>query len=464
VTANPFGDKDQGSGASKRPAQTIEGTATEMSVEPGPEEELAGASGPEEGGRGEGLNDSGSAGRDDPPSPPPPRRRLAQLKSFLTHLAAGLVGGLIGVIALALSWSGFGPGQKSAPAPEIAAIEQRLAKLEAAPLSAPDTQALSALEGRIAALEASQEANAPKLSELADRIAKLDTSLEALAKTAEEGGSVPAAAAIGQQIEEAEQRLDTKVADALAKGEAANTAAIEEIAKGLAELRAKLGALAEAEFGTGDASAAQPELAALAERLAKLEAMLPELAGAIDKEAAGAKSAALAIAFANLRAAVSDGRPYAAELDTMGTLAPALGDLGVLPAYAEKGIPTLLDLTRSFAAARDEALAAPAPEGDASLVGSLVASAQSMVKVRRIDEAPAGEGAEAALARAKSALDNDNLAAAVKEVETLDGKARDAFSAWLGEARARLAAGETLTRLEGALLISMSGEAEATQP
>ena len=118
-----------------------------------------------------------------------------------------------------------------------------------------------------------------------------------------------------------------------------------------------------------------PSLRALAERLAKLEAMLPELAGTIDKEAAGAKTAALAIAFANLRAAVSDGRPYAAELDTMGTLAPALGDLGVLPAYAEKGIPTVLDLTRSFAAASDEALAAPAPEGDASLVGSLMASA-----------------------------------------------------------------------------------------
>jgi hypothetical protein len=462
--ANPFGDKDQGSGASKRPAQTIDGTATEVSVEPGPEQEGAGASDVEDGGSGEGRDDLRSAGRDDPLSARPPRSALTQLKSFMTHLAAGLVGGLIGVIALALSWSGFGTGQNNAPAPEIAAIEQRLAALEAAPPPAPDTETLSALEGRIAALEASQNANAPKLSELADGVAKLDTSLEALAKAAEEGGSVPAAAATAQQVEEAERRLDTKLADALAKGEAANTAAIEEIAKAVAELKAKLGALAEAEFGTGDASASPPELAALTERLAKLEAMLPELAGAIDKEAAGAKSAALAITFANLRAAVSEGRPYAAELDTMGTLAPALGDLGVLPAYAEKGIPTTLDLTRSFAAARDEAFAAPAPESDASLVDSLMTSAQSMVKIRRIDEAPTGEGAQAALARAKSALDNGDLAAAVKEVETLDGKARDAFSAWLGDARARLAAGETLTRLEGALLISMGGEAEATQP
>ena len=318
------------------------------------------------------------------------------------------------------------------------------------------------MEGRIAALEDNQKADAAKLPELADRVAELEASLKTLAKTAEEGGSVAAAAAIGQQIEEAEERLETKIAEALAKGEAVNASAIDQIEDALAELRAKLGALAEAELGTGDAGAFQPELAALAERLTKLEAMLSELAGAIDKEAAGAKSAALAIAFANLRAAVSEGRPYAAELDTLGTLTPALGDLGVLPANAEKGIPTLPELARSFAAASDEALAAAAPEADGSLVDSLMSSAQSLVKIRRIDDAPAGEGNAAVLARAKAALDKGDLAAAVKEVETLEGAAREALSAWLGQAHARLAAGETLKRLEGALLISMSGEAEAT--
>jgi hypothetical protein len=98
------------------------------------------------------------------------------------------------------------------------------------------------------------------------------------------------------------------------------------------------------------------------------------------------------------------------------------------------------------------------------LVDSLLSSAESLVKIRRIDESPAGEGAQDALARAKSALDNGDLAVAVREIETLDGKPREAFSSWLGQARARLSAGETLTRLEGALLISLSGEAEATQP
>lgn len=38
--ASPFGDQDQSpGGAAKRPAQTIEGTATEVNVEPAPGEE-----------------------------------------------------------------------------------------------------------------------------------------------------------------------------------------------------------------------------------------------------------------------------------------------------------------------------------------------------------------------------------------------------------------------------------------
>ncbi len=83
-----------------------------------------------------------------------------------------------------------------------------------------------------------------------------------------------------------------------------------------------------------------------------------------------------------------------------------------------------------------------------------MASAQSLVTIRRIDEAPTGDGPAATLARAKAALDQGDLAAAVKDVETLDGAPREAFSAWLGEARARLGADETLIRLEGVLLVS----------
>jgi hypothetical protein len=455
--AEPFGDQDQSpGGANKRPAQTIEGTATVLSVDPAPKEE--GQAEPKPPHLAGGTAEGGQAD-----AAPPPRTSPSELKGFVTHLAAGLLGGLVGVVALALAWGGLTTSQDGG-APGIAALEQRLAKIEATPPSPGSTEAISQLESQIAALKETGKEASPELAGLAARIAQLETSLKALAETANEGGSVAAAAAIGQQIDDAELRLGAKIDAALAEGEAANDSAIKQVQSETAELKAKIGALAEAGLGTGVPAELGPELTSLIGRLAKIEAALPELVGVIGKEAAGARSAVVAIAFANLRASVSDGRPYAAELDTIASLAPSLGDLGVLPAYAEKGIPTLPELARSFALAKDSALAAPASAPGGSLVDSLMARAESLVKIRRLDEAATGEGPAATLARAKVELDNGDLASAVKEAEMLDGASRDVFSAWLGQAHARLSADETLTRLEGTLLVSMGGDAQVPRP
>src|SRR5262245_1522254 len=174
--ADPFGDRDQ---ASKRPAHTIEGTATEVVVEPAEGDASSAAT---ESGRGEGEDQAERRGEEGEHGAEPPRTRIAAAKSFMSHLVAGLIGGLIGVIAAALSSGG--------PSPDVTWLEQRIAKLEGAPLPAPDTKTTAALEGRIAALEDSEKANASNLSQLSDRVAELDTSIDSLAKTAKEGGSV----------------------------------------------------------------------------------------------------------------------------------------------------------------------------------------------------------------------------------------------------------------------------------
>jgi hypothetical protein len=452
--AEPLGNDQAG----KRPAQTIEGTATEVSVEPAPGAEAKPEPEPLAGG-GEPSHSEGEAEAqaEATAAPPPPRER----KSFMTHLAAGLLGGLIGVIGLAVAWGALDLGKENGPSPDIADLKERLTALEAAPPPQVDTETLTQLEGRIAALEVNSSQTPEQLTGLENGLAQLQSSLKTLAETANEGGSLASAAATAQQIAEAEQRLNEKIAAASAAREK-NAQALADMQSEIAALKAKFGALAEAELGGG--ADVGPELNALSERIAKIETLLPDIVSAIGKETADAKTAAAAIAFANLRAAVNEGSPYAAELDTLGALAHALGDLGILPAYAEKGIPTVPELARSFTASSDKALAAAAQPAGNSFLDRMMASAQSLVTVRRIDETPAGEGAEPALARAKAALDKGELAVAVKEVETLDGPAREAFSAWLGAARARLAAGEIMTRLEGALLISMGGDAETQQP
>ena len=204
-------------------------------------------------------------------------------------------------------------------------------------------------------------------------------------------------------------------------------------------------------------------MTALTDRIAKLEAALPGLEGAIDKSVAGTKSAAAALAFANLRAAVADGRRYAAELATIKSFVPDPGDLAPLPAYADKGIPTVPELARSFAAGADAAVAAAAPAASGSVLDRLLASAATIVKVKRVGEAATGDSPSAVIARAQALIDKGDLAGAVQQIETLQGASRDAFAAWLADARARLSADDVVKRLEATLLASVGGAPNKAQ-
>jgi hypothetical protein len=450
-------------GAGKRPAPTIEGTATEVSVNEAADEEARDAAAASHGDEPEERDEAATpedetgpepetvhAQEDEPESTerrgPPPAASISELKSLVTHLAAGLLGGLIGVIALAFAWHLIPTGKSESP--ELGKIEQRIAKLEGAPAPAPDTEALAKLEGRIKALEGQTP---PDIAGLTDRVAQLEQSLKALAEAAKNGGSVTDAAAITEQITQAEQRIQATLDKALADAATANAATLKSMQAEIDELKAKIGALAEAGLG-GET----PDLSALTERVAKLEA-------AVDKSAAGTKSAAAAIAFANLWAAVAQGRPYATELATIKSFIPDPGDLGPLPAYADKGIPTVPELTRSFGASRDAALAAAAPAPSGSLIDRLLASASTLIKVKRVDEAATGDSPSAVLARAEALLDKGDLAGAVQQVETLQDGPRDAFSTWLDQAHARLAANDIMQRLEASLLASVGGTPQKTQ-
>jgi hypothetical protein len=447
--ADPFGDPND-PGASKRPAPTIEGTATEIASEP-----AAGAAESEASEAANGTeNDDGFGERAEPAPEPPPRTSADDLKGFFTHLAAGLLGGLIGVIALAFAWKllPLGSGEKA----EIAALQARVDKLQAAPAPAGDTKAIAALDQRVKALEDRKVPPAPDLSDLTARVTRLEESLDSLAKTADEGGSVADAAALDAKVGDMEQRLQANVATALDAQKTETGAEIQALQGDLAALKAKLGALAEAKLG--DQADAGPELTALDQRIAKLEDAMPGLTSAIDRSAATAKSGALAIAFANLNDAVSAGRPYAAELAAVQPLLPDAADIGDLAAHAAAGIPTLPELTQQFADLADKA--APPPAAGGSFVDSVIASAKSAITIRRIDATATGNAPAAVMARAEDDLAQGELDDAVTEVDSLPPDVRDAFVGWLEKAHARLDADETLAKLQGAVLVSLGSGAK----
>jgi hypothetical protein len=450
--AEPFGDQlNPGSG--KRPAQTIEGTATEVSIDPAPGESSA----PDPAIEAEKSDAQGSAPKHGPKKPPP-RTSPTELKGFFTHLAAGLLGGLIGVVALALAWNM--PPVRNAAAPDLTRIESRLSKLESAPLPAGDTAALGALDARIKTLEERKIETPPDLSDLTSRVARLEESINALAETAKEGGSVPDAAALDAKIGDLEQRLQGKIDSALAAQQTEGTTDLTDVQKEVEALKAKLGALAEAHLA-GDTSDLAPQLTTLDQRIAKLEAALPELSTAIDRSSASAKSGAAAIAFANLRNAVAAGRPYAAELTALKSLIPDPGDLGALPGHADMGIPTVADLSANLTKLAEASAAPAAAPSDTSILDSMVASAKSAISIRRIGADVPGDEPGAVLARAEAAMQQGDLAAAIKEVETLPGPSRNALGGWLDDARARASANDTLSKLESTVLASLGGNTEA---
>jgi hypothetical protein len=479
-----FDDKGSGAETGKRPTPTIEGTATEVSIEPGDDEANAPASETKDetedasGALPPAGDDDGDNHADESDEPSDETSEstaaeitgernaggrsfgavlLAALTSFITHAVAGLIGAA--AVLFAISW-GYLPLNGETEAPDLTPLQDRIAKLEAAPETPDNSAALKTLETRLDGLETKASETPPEVAALADRVAQLESSLKSMAEAAKEGGSVADAAAISQQINEAEKRLDAKIDQALAETKTetgADTAAIDALKKELADVDAKLKALTEAELGSGEAAQLLPEIAVLDERVDKIESALPSLIEALDEDAAETKTATLAIAFANLRAAVDGGRPYADELATLAQLSPGAGDLGRLLDYEDTGIPTLRALTASFEEARSAALAKQEPAGDVSIIDRLMSSAESLVTVRRIDESAEGDAPDAVLARAAAKLEQGDLEAAVTEVETLQEGPREAFAKWLDAAKARLDAEVTLQRLQNILLVSLGG-------
>ena len=412
-----FGDSTPG----KRPAPTIEGTATEIK-EP-PEAASTGAAS-EDGPTETASLDEGTSAR----AKAPPRTSVPELKGFVTHLAAGLLGGLIGVVALSFFWNKLPARNDATASPDLTKIEQRVGALEAAPKQAVD---LSGLDARIKALETKKAESAPDLSELTGRVARLEESLKALGETASAGGSVADAAALDAKISDLEQKLQARIDAKLTEGETSDRQTLDEMKSAIADLNAKVGMLSIAERGA-------------------------------DQDAASAKSAASVLAFANLRAAIDSGRPYATELASLRSLAPGIGNFGALPAFAEQGIPTLAELTTSLKTASDAAIDAEptASTGDESFFGSVLQSAKSMIRVRRIDGNATGDDPDAVLARTAAKLKQGDLVEAIQDAESLQGAPRQALASWIDAARARASAEDTLSRLE----TSLRDQAEAAPP
>ena len=356
---------------------------------------------------------------------------LAALRDALT--------GLEGQVA---EVSGLGDG--------LGGLDERLAALEARPAATETGDidlegALAPLDERVAALEASSGSG--DTGELSGRLDSLDERLASLGEAGAEAEN------LGQAVGELDQRLGSLEQSVSAIGESHP------------DLSGEVAALTSASESQG------AQLSALDTRVAGLEAaggaLGDEVAAMRDELSAAdtAAEASYALALGQLRDALRLSAPYEAELALVGGLVgddPTLtGQLDPLSTHASTGIPTLEQLRVSYPAAAREAAAAALGEEAEGLWSGVMRRVSQVVTVRPIGETE-GDGPGAILARGEARLNAGaagNLAAAVSELEALDGPAGEAMAGWLGEARARIAADAAVAAL-GARAVSRLGSTD----
>jgi len=175
------------------------------------------------------------------------------------------------------------------------------------------------------------------------------------------------------------------------------------------------------------------------------------------------RAQALFMALGQLRAALAGAAPYAVQLEliesALGKDTKVTAILEALRPHADRGVPTRAMLGQRFDTITADVMRATQPKSEA-WQGRIAQQIASLIVVRRVGSNAPDGGAEAALARAESAIFAGDLATAVATIEHLSGPALDAAEPWLADARARLAADRALLALEArtfAVLIGLDG-------
>jgi hypothetical protein len=476
--ASPAGGTPSGPAARPTSAGTAGGAAAGQRPQGGgPDRPGSGARPPTSGG---GRTTSGGSGR-----------------SF----GAGMLGGVLGGAAVALLVLWYQSGGD-----ELAALQGRVDEVEATVASATGDGGVEALAGRVQALESAsgdelvarlealeaqvegpgatqaqlEGAEGGEAPDLSGRLAEIEAALEQLP------------AGDDSQLAQLEQRLaalESSGAAGGAESEAApdeGTAALQEavtalqerlaalpedMASRLSQLDQRLGAAEQAESRLQELSGSVDQLT---QKLSADEQQSQELAsqiGTLDGRISDAESrleaaernrnraTALALIVGQLEAAIDEARPYQTQVQALtamtqdGAGSDVPGDGAIRQAVSDlepgaaSGVPGIAALRQSFVPVANEIVhAARAPEGD-NLINRATDNLMRLVTVRPVGDDVRGDTAEARVARAEAALDKGDLAAAVAELDQLEGRPAEAAADWLAQAKARLGADQAVAQL-----------------
>jgi hypothetical protein len=180
------------------------------------------------------------------------------------------------------------------------------------------------------------------------------------------------------------------------------------------------------------------------------------------QDAHDAGETGLALALLQIRDAVSAGRPFPAQYETLAALARSRPDIAAaavpLAEPARTGVASRTVLIEQLRALKAGIAAPKSPPPAAGWADETLARLGQLVTIRRIDGGDAATGPAAAVNAAQLALAGGDLAAAVGALDKLRDAPAEAAGPWLRLAKERLAVDGALQRVE-ALLTARLGAA-----
>lgn len=436
---------------------------------------------------------------------------------FLSHLAAGVIGGALVYAGAAFVGPEWLPGTAtdSDLAARIAAVEARSESADVSALASKIGDAesrlakLDELERSVAALGEAQrtlEAEARSLSETAqrgdgagsdERLAKLEEQLRMIAAgSGAENGGTPQLAAVTAKISD----VETSLAAAREAGEAVKSAAVQlerelsqirtEQARGTQRIDAaradvdRLAAIVEAaNEETGRLSGALSDLRSSVDsqlksfakpadvtaavgpvnsKLAELEQSIQSVIRNEQSRRLNAERIVLSLELSNLKRALDrgQGHGYAAELEEVRKASAGQLDLSSLERFKDVGVATVAQIRAEFRPLVNAVLDADLDSADGSVIDRLLAGAKSVVRVRKVSHDPDDTSTEALVARIETALDEGRLGDVLAHAKALPPRARIPLEDWLVKVTARDTVDRAIAEVESGLKASLSGAAE----
>lgn len=335
------------------------------------------------------------------------------------------------------------PGAPKADAAAVERLESRLDGM-AQTLTAVTDEVAIVREGL--ATSGGGEGLGPMAAQLSERLQGLTDRMEALERTAHPAPPAPTEPAVKpEDIAGVQAGIDRVSAD------------LDSAVGRIANLDDAVGKIA----GLDDEVRTNGEIGtALAARLDAVDQRLDRIAKALESTRSGRERAGAFLLAANQLAAAATGSgSFAPEIEALRAAAPAddtvMAALETLAGHAG-GVPSLAVLRRGFSQAAANAVDASVVGSGDGVVGQALTRVAALVTIRRTETAD-GDGLDALLLRAETALAGGDLEGAIEAVRKLDGDPVKAVAGWLADAEARAAVDAAARTLQARALAGVAG-------